>query len=341
MTSSPPLPVLPPMTTDEEILSLARDLLEAEARALGLLGDTLDREFTRAVRLVAGCAGRTFATGVGKAGVIAAKLAGTLASTGTPCDFLHPTEALHGDLGRVGKGDVVLALSNSGTTEELLRLIGPLKTIGAYLVAITAPADSPLARHADVVLDYGEVTEACPLGLAPTTSTTVMLALGDALAMAVLTLRNFTPEEFARFHPAGNLGRALMKVSEVMRRDEQLPLIESGAELGRAIEVMTSTPGRPGAVLIVDAAGRFAGLYTDGDLRRNLLQANAGKLDLTRRIDEVMTANPVTVAPDQLVGEARRLLRERHIDQLAVVDADGRAHGLLDVQDLLGLRSLP
>jgi arabinose-5-phosphate isomerase len=330
------------LATDQDILAGAKALLGAESQALGLLVESLDSDFVRAVRLLAACEGRVVATGIGKAGIIARKIGATLASTGTPSDFLHPAEALHGDLGRVTPRDVVLALSNSGTTEELLRLMGPLKDIGARMVAITAAADSPLGRHAEVVLDFGHVTEACPLGLAPTTSTTVMLALGDALAMAVLEERDFSSEEFARFHPAGNLGRSLMRVEEVMRKGDMLPLISSGASVAQAIEVMTSTRGRPGAVLVTDADGGFAGIYTDGDLRRHLLEARAANnFDmLSRPIDDVMTAAPTTVAPEKLIGEAQRLLRERQIDQLPVVDATGRPVGLLDVQDLLAIRAL-
>jgi len=330
------------MASDKDILDGARALLAAEAAALGMLGEVLDADFVRGVRLLAACEGRVVATGVGKAGIIARKIAGTLASTGTPSDYLHPGDALHGDLGRVTRRDVVLALSNSGTTEELLRLVGPLKDLGVPLLVLTADALSPLGRHADVVLDYGRVTEACPLGLAPTTSTTVMLALGDALAMAVLSERNFTPEEFARFHPAGNLGRSLMRVEEVMRKGDRLPLVPLGTSLVQAIERMTSTPGRPGAVLVVRPDGTFAGLYTDGDLRRNLLAARkAGSFDmLTRPVDELMTAAPTTVRPGALVGEALRLLRERQIDQLPVVDESRRAVGLLDIQDLLAIRAL-
>ncbi len=330
------------MASDQDILAGARALLDAEGRALSLLGGVLDADFVRAVHLLARCEGRVVTTGIGKAGIIARKIGATLASTGTPSDYLHPSEALHGDLGRVTRRDAVLALSNSGTTEELLRLVGPLKDIGVPLLVITADAHSPLGRHADVVLDYGRVTEACPLGLAPTTSTTVMLALGDALAMAVLSERNFTPEEFARFHPAGNLGRALMKVEEVMRKGEALPLVPAGASLVTAVERMTSTPGRPGAVLVVAPDGTFAGFYTDGDLRRSLLAARARNdfALLSRPVDEVMTASPTTVRPDALVGEALRLLRERQIDQLPVVDERRRPVGLLDIQDLLAIRAL-
>ena len=209
------------MADDREILQGARELLGSEAEALGRLVEVLDDDFVAAVRLLAGCDGRVVTTGVGKAGIIAQKVSATMASTGTPSLFLHPTEAMHGDLGRVTAEDVVLAFSNSGTTGEVLRLVGPLKDIGARTVALTSAADSPLARHADAVLDYGKVTEACPLGLAPTTSTTVMLALGDALAMAILREREFDKEQFARFHPAGELGRSLMKVKEVMRTGDE------------------------------------------------------------------------------------------------------------------------
>lgn len=330
------------LADDQDILDGARQLLATEARALALLVETLDGDFVRAVRVLRDCSGRVITTGIGKAGIIARKVAATLASTGTPSDYLHPADALHGDLGRVTARDVVLAFSNSGTTEEILRLLGPLKNLGVGAVAITAEASSPLGRHADVVLDYGPVTEACPLGLAPTTSTTVMLALGDALAMAVLKERRFSPEEFARFHPAGNLGRALMKVGELMRQGERLPLVASGESVTAAIEAMTSTPGRPGAVLVVDAAGRFAGFYTDGDLRRHLLAAReAGSFEmLNRPIDELMTKDPVTIGPGALVGEALAVLRERKIDQLAVVDEARRPVGLLDIQDLLDIRAL-
>ena len=337
------------LAADQDILAGARSLLAAEAQALGLMVETLDADFVRAVRLLAACEGCVVTTGIGKAGIIARKIGATLASTGTPSDFLHPAEALHGDLGRVTRRDVVLALSNSGNTAELVRLIGPLKDIGVPMVAITADAASPLGRHADVVLDYGRVTEACPLGLAPTTSTTVMLALGDALAMAVLSERRFSTEEFARFHPGGDLGRSLLRVEEVMRHGDALPLLPSGSSVAQAIERMTSTPGRPGAVIIVNRDGTFAGIWTDGDLRRSLLSGRdrpaagapggpAADL-LHRRIDEVMTARPTSVKPASLVGEALRLLRERKIDQLPVVDEQQRAVGLLDVQDLLEIHA--
>jgi arabinose-5-phosphate isomerase len=325
---------------DRQILSDARDLLANEAAALERLAETLGEPFVQAVRLIAECRGRVITTGIGKAGIIARKIGATLASTGSPSDFLHPTEALHGDLGRVTGEDVVLALSNSGTTEELLKLVGPVHAIGARTIALTGDADSPLAQHANVLLAYGQVAEACPLGLAPTTSTTVMLALGDALAMAVLTERSLSQEDFARFHPGGNLGRSLMKVEEVMRQDEALPVVAAGESLATAVGIMTSTPGRPGAVLVTAADGTLAGFYTDGDLRRNLLGAADGGADiLSQPIDVFMTTSPVSLPPDALVGDAMHVLRERQVDQIPVVDSQQRAVGLLDVQDLLTIRA--
>jgi arabinose-5-phosphate isomerase len=330
------------LSDDPQILAGAKQLLETEARALEQMGGLLDGTFVEAVRLISACEGRIVTTGIGKAGIIARKISATLASTGTPSDYLHPVEAIHGDLGRVNRRDVVLALSNSGSTEEILRLVGPLRAIGAKTVAITGDGESALAKHAHVSLVYGQVTEACPLGLAPTTSTTVMLALGDALAMEVLKARNFSPEEFASFHPGGNLGRSLMRVHEVMRQGPSLPLVATGTSLAQAVEVMTSTPGRPGAVVVKTKYGRFAGFYTDGDLRRNLLTARGiGNFEfLSRPIDEVMTHDPITIGPDELVGDAMRMLRERKIDQLAVVDSDSKPAGLLDIQDLLDIKAL-
>ncbi|MFT7463134.1 MAG: arabinose-5-phosphate isomerase [Pseudohongiellaceae bacterium] len=330
------------MSEDAQILAGAKELLETEARALGQMGELLDGTFVEAVRMVTSCEGRLLTTGIGKAGIIARKISATLASTGTPSDYLQPAEAIHGDLGRVTRSDVVLALSNSGSTEEILRLLGPLRSIGAKILAITGNGDSALAGQADISLVYGRVTEACPLGLAPTTSTTVMLALGDALAMEVLKARDFSPKEFARFHPGGNLGRSLMRVHEVMRQGRSLPLVASGTSLAEAVEVMTSTPGRPGAVIVTTKGVQFAGFYTDGDLRRNFLSARGnGSFELfSRPIDEFMTHEPITIGPDELVGDALRILRERKIDQLAVVDEQGSAVGLLDIQDLLDIKAL-
>jgi arabinose-5-phosphate isomerase len=279
-------------------------------------------------------------TGIGKAGIIGQKISATLASTGTPSLFLHAAEALHGDLGRIKKDDMVLALSNSGATDETLGVLTSVKKIGACLIAITGIEDSALARHSDVLICYGDVVEACPLGLTPTTSTTIMLALGDALAMAILRRRNFSKEEFALYHPAGSLGRKLLKVSDVMRSGDQNPVIGMESTVLEALSVMTNTQGRPGAVSVTDQKGKLAGFYTDGDLRRNI-EAAAARNDMSlfeKPISGIMTTRPKSIHRDKLAGEALRILREFKIDQIPVIDEEGKPIGLLDVQDLLTVR---
>lgn len=329
--------------TDQSIATLAkevRDALETEARALAALGEEAAESVARAAVEILACDGRVVITGMGKAGIIGQKISATLASTGTPSLFLHAAEALHGDLGRVKQEDLVLALSNSGTTAEVVGLLGPIKKIGARLICITGIVESDLARYSDVAICYGRVAEAGPLGLAPTTSTTLMLALGDALAMAVLSQRNFSNEEFALYHPAGNLGRTLLKVSEVMRAAEQNPVVGQDQTVVDAMSVMTHTPGRPGAVSVVDGDGKVVGFYTDGDLRRGIKDALAGKdfAFLESPIAAVMTRDPVSIGPECLAGEALRILREKQIDQIPVVDKDKKPIGLVDVQDLLAVR---
>jgi len=321
-----------------ELIEQGRRVVEAEAAAVGGLTDRIDESFARAAQLILACRGRVVVSGLGKSGFVAQKLSATFASTGTPSLYLHPAEALHGDLGRVAAGDVVLSLSNSGRTDELIQLLPALKEIGARLIAMTGAPDSPLCDHADVALDIGPVVEACPLGLAPTASTTAMMVLGDALAMSVASARGLSVEQFARFHPGGSLGRSLMHVREVMRAAERNPLLTSTATLGEAIEVMTRTPGRPGAAVVVDAEGRLQGIFTDGDLRRIIEQGPA--LELRRPITELMAPSPRTVSADALIGEALHTLREHAIDQVVVVDDEARAVGLLDVQDLLAARLL-
>ena len=316
-------------------VAFARQVIDAEARAIAALAELIGDEFQRAVDLVLTCRGLVVVSGVGKAGLIGQKLSSTLASTGTPGFFMHPADAIHGDLGRVQPDDLVLLLSNSGESEEVLRLIDPVRKIGARLVALTGRLDSRLARNADVVLDCGRTPEACPLGLAPTTSTAALLALGDALAMTVLHERGFNQEDYARYHPGGALGRSLLRVEEVMRSGDRLSRVPQGTTAGETLMVMNATPGRPGAAIVDDADGRLAGFFTDGDLARNL---QAGVTFLEGPIDAVMIPDPVTIAPDRLASEALRILRERKIDQIPVVDVDGRAIGLLDVQDLLDTR---
>ncbi len=335
--SSPPAPAAAPALDEHEAtLAYARTVLEAEAQAiLGLMG-RLDGAFLRALALVRDCAGQVVVTGVGKAGLIGQKLSATLASTGIRSVFLHPTEAVHGDLGRVGRGDVVLALSNSGTTEEVLRLLPSFKRLGAPVIALTGEAESPLARGADVVLDIGRIEEACPMGLVPTASTAALHAIGDALAMAVLRARPFGSAEYALLHPGGKIGRSVMRVFELMRSGAAHPVVRQEARLSEAVVVMTNTPGRPGATNVVDAGGLLVGIFTDGDLRRLV---ERGETNFERPVQEVMGKRPRCVGPEVLVLEATRLMREARVDQLPVVDAEGRAVGLLDVQDLLAARS--
>jgi arabinose-5-phosphate isomerase len=282
------------------------------------------------------CEGLVVVTGIGKAGLVGQKISATLASTGTPSVFLHPTEAVHGDLGRLRARDLLLALSNSGETAEVNALIGPARKLGARVLSITGAKSSLLARLSDCVIDIGNVVEACPLKLAPTASTSAMLALGDALAMVVLQERSFSREDYALFHPAGALGRKLLRVSEVMRQGEELPIVASGTSLKDAILVMNRTSGRPGAALVVNAERVLCGIFTHGDLAR--LLETSGRLDLDQPVDEFMGRKPKSIGPEHLVEEAQRLMQAHRIDQIAVIDEARRPVGLLDVQDLLDVR---
>jgi arabinose-5-phosphate isomerase len=320
---------------DRELLEYGRTVVAAEAAAIGAV--RLDDAFAEAVRWILGCKGRVVVTGMGKPGFVAQKISATLASTGTPSLYLHPAEAAHGDLGRIARHDVLIALSNSGETEEILRLLPALKKIGARIVAVTKDRVNPLARGADLVLAIGNVEEACPMKLAPTASTAVLLAVGDALAMTVLANRPFDKEEYALFHPGGKLGRGLMKVRELMRGAEANPTVREDQPLSAAVAVMTETPGRPGATAVVDAAGKLVGIFTDGDLRRLV---EHGHTDFTRPVSTAMGRNPRTVRPDALLVDASRILRQARIDQVPVVDDEGRPVGLLDVQDLLAAKIL-
>lgn len=319
----------------EAALTYARGVLEAEARAI--VGVQLGESFLKALGLLRECQGQAVVTGMGKAGLIGQKLSATLASTGIRSVFLHPAEAVHGDLGRVGRGDVILALSNSGSTEELIRLLPSFRRLGTPVIAITGGQESPLARGADVVLDIGRIEEACPMGLVPTASTAALHAVGDALAMTLLRSREFGTEEYALLHPGGKLGRSVQRVFEVMRTGPANPVVKETAKLSDAVAVMTRTPGRPGATNVVDRQGRLVGIFTDGDLRRLVEQ---GRTDFTVQVREVMGRRPRFVTPETLVLTAAAQMREIKVDQLPVVDAEGRAVGLLDVQDLLAARFL-
>jgi arabinose-5-phosphate isomerase len=312
-------------------------VLETEARAIATVARRLDGGFVAALDLLHHTRGRIVVTGIGKPGFIAQKLSATLASIGMSSFYLHPAEAAHGDLGRVRSEDVVVALSNSGATEELLRLVVPLKRLEVPLVVVTGDAGSALARAADVVVGIGALDEACPMGLVPTTSSAALHAVTDALAMTLAWRRDFSASEYARYHPGGKLGRSVMKVGELMRSGPSNPVVRDSASLSEVVVVMTNTPGRPGAANVVDRRGRLVGIFTDGDLRR---LAEQDRLSLHTPVREVMARRPRCIGPDELVLAATALMREAQVDQLPVVDLAGRAVGLLDVQDVLAARLL-
>ena len=313
-------------------LELAREVLTTEAEAILRLRDRLDDSFLRAVEMLIGCQGRIVWTGMGKSGIICRKLAATMASTGTPALFLHPAEAIHGDLGMVKPGDVVVALSNSGETEELLRLVEYLKRLGNPLLAITSNPTSTLAGHADIHLNLGVDREACPHNLAPTASTTASLALGDALAMVVSVRKGFRPEDFAELHPGGGLGRRLLTVGELMHSGDALPRVGPGTAMKDVIYEM-SRKGL-GITTVQDGEGRLLGVITDGDLRR-LMEADPNPLG--RAAGEVMHTGGVTIAPAALATAALRLLETRRITSLIVADAERRVLGVLHLHDLWGV----
>ncbi len=310
-------------------LSLARRVLEIEAAAIERLARRLDERFERAVELVTGCEGRIVVTGMGKSGIVGRKIAATLSSTGTPAMYLNPAEALHGDLGMLVAGDVVLALSNSGQTEELLSLLEPVKRLSLPLIALLGTTDSALAQAADVVLDVSVEEEACPMGLAPTASTTASLALGDALAMAVLEQKGFTEEDFRVLHPRGQLGFKLLRVEDVMHKGDEIPLIETGAPMQDVIYEM-SRKGL-GVTSVVDGDGKLCGVISDGDLRRYLEKDN--KL-LERRAEECMTRTPVTVGRFEAATKALALMESAKITSIMVPDDEGRIVGVLHLHDL-------
>jgi len=322
--------------TLKQRLSGAVEVIRIEAETIARLEERLDERFSTAVEQILACRGQLVVTGMGKAGLVGQKISATLASTGTPSFFLHPAEALHGDLGRIRPQDMLLAISNSGETAEITRLLPVVRKTGSFVVALTGRADSSLGRLADCVLDIGPVEEACPLKLAPTASTSAMLVLGDALAMVVLSERGFEREDYARYHPAGSLGRKLLLVDEVMRKGNELPLVPVGTSVSEVLIVTSKTPGRPGAALVVDPQGKLAGIFTDGDLRRLLETAGVEKLN--NPVDEFMGRDPKTLAGDQLAVDAYRLLRENRVDQAPVIDAEGQPVGLVDVQDLLDVQ---
>ena len=317
---------------DNKLQRLGREVLETEAAAVAALAARIDDTFTRACHALLTCTGRIVVTGMGKSGHVGAKIAATLASTGSPAFFMHPGEASHGDLGMITAKDAVLALSNSGETSEILTILPLIKRLGVPLIAMTGKAHSRLAQAADVHLDVGVEKEACPLGLAPTASTTATLAMGDALAVALLEARGFSAEDFALSHPAGSLGRRLLlRVRDIMHSGERMPRVAVGASLREALLEM-SRKGL-GMTSIVDADGRLLGLFTDGDLRRLLDKGEVAIGELN--IAEVMTRQCTTLRDDVLAAEALHLMQERRIGALPITDERGRLCGTLNMHDLL------
>lgn len=309
----------------------ARQVLEIEVLAVRNLKKRINRDFKKAIQFIVSSRGRVVVTGMGKAGIIAQKLSATLSSTGTPSLFLHSAEAIHGDLGRVKKEDVVIILSNSGQTDEIKKLLPLLKKIGAKIIAITGNLGSVLARYSDAVLNTAVKREACPLGLAPTASTTAMLAMSDALSVCLLESKGFKEEDFAFYHPGGALGkRLLLKVEDIMRKGNSNPVVREDRRISEVLVKITQA--RAGSASVVNKKGKLVGIFTDGDLRRHL----ESDPNLSRRkVKEVMTRNPITVTASRLAVEAMRILREKKIDEVVVLDRAKRPIGLLDVQDLL------
>ncbi len=311
----------------KSLVEMGRDALRIEARAVAALVDRLGADFEKACRTLLACSGRVVVSGMGKSGHVGGKIAATLASTGTSAFFLHPTEAIHGDLGVVRRDDVVMALSYSGETEEILRLIEAIRRIGAGLIAITGSPTSPLGQAADVTLDCGIRGEACPMNLVPTASTTAALALGDALAMTLLVRKGFSEEHFASLHPGGRLGRRLMRIEHVMHSGDEVPCVRTDTPMKDVVHEMSSK--RLGMTCVADAGGRLVGIITDGDLRRHW---DAGLRDATAAA--VMTPRPVTIRKSLLAVEALRVMEDRKITSVVVVGDGDVIEGVVQVHDL-------
>lgn len=309
---------------------IARRVLRIEAEAITGLIERLDEHFDAAVEILLGCDGRVVVTGMGKSGLIGRKVAATLASTGTPAIFLHPAEALHGDLGILVRGDVLLAISYGGDTEEIIGLLGRTKRLGIRIVTMTGNRQSPLAAASDIVIDISVREEACSLNLAPTASTTAALAMGDALAIALLDRRGFREEDFADLHPSGRLGKRLQRVEDLMHAGERLPAVRSETPIPEVIYEI-SRKGL-GMTAVVDEENRLVGVVTDGDLRRLMQNRRSAALDLTAA--ECMTARPVTIARDEMAGAALRMMEERKITSVVVVGEQGRLEGVVHLHDL-------
>lgn len=313
------------------VIKRAKEVLEIEAQAINLLKGRIGKDFAKAVELIFKCRGRVVVSGMGKTGIIAQKFSATLASTGTPSLFLHTAEAIHGDLGKVTGDDIVIILSNSGSTQEMKQLLPILKKIGSLIISLTGNTKSILAKYSDVVLDVSVKKEACPMGLAPTASTTASLAMADALAVCLLERKGFKEKDFAFFHPGGALGRRLLlTVENIMRSGQANAIVNENMKVSQVLFAITRA--RAGSAIVIGKDKKLKGIFTDGDLRRHLESDNNLP---ARRIKEVMTKNPTVVNKDMLAAQAMRILQDKKIDEVPVVDKFKRPVGLLDVQDLL------
>ena len=314
------------------VLKQAKEVLQIEAEGILGIVDRLDNNFVKAVNLVYGCKGRVIMTGIGKSGIVARKIVATLNSTGTPSLFLHPVEAMHGDLGMVSAGDVVIALSSSGETDELNMLIPSIKRIGCPLIAFTGQIDSVLGRQSDITIDVGVEREACPLGLAPTASTTALLAVGDALAVTLIRKRRFNSSDFKKFHPGGSLGQYLsLKVQRIMLTGKKVPVVSKGQTMRQAIQEINRV--QLGAVLVVERENILAGIVTDGDIRRCLMTQER---IYDRPVEDVMTTEPKTLCPDSLASQALSIMEKHQITVLPIVNPVQKVRGILHLHDILG-----
>jgi arabinose-5-phosphate isomerase len=318
-------------TPQKDWLGKAREVLDIEARGLAAVRDRLDDSFVRALELMAGCSGRVVITGLGKSGLVGRKIAATLSSTGTPSFFLHPVEGAHGDLGMIRREDVIVAISNSGETDELNNILPSLKSLAGGVISLTGGIHSTMARLSDVVIDTSVPCEACPHGLAPTASTTATLAVGDALAVCLIDWKSFALDDFRRFHPGGALGQRLTKRVEELMRFSELPVVPSGVSLGQALTVLNE--GRLGCVCVLDGGGHLLGLLTDGDVRRLVC---AGRLAMDAVVDTVMTASPLHATPGQKAAEVLDIMESRAITVLPVVAPDQTLAGMVHMHDVLG-----
>jgi len=318
-------------------LDYARQVINAEAQAIASVTPIVDESFARAVDMIYNCTGSCIISGIGKAGIIGQKVSATLASTGTPSHFLHPAEAVHGDLGRLRADDIVVVLSYGGETDEIVRLINLIKQLGIKLIAITGDCDSTLSKYSDVLLCMGQMSEACPLGVAPSVSTTCMLAIGDALAFTVMKARNFSVEDYVRFHPGGSLGARLMTVGQSMmfKPGEKLPIAALSDTLEQLLK-KTSDVKRHGAVMVVSNDGRLVGIITDADIRRLISRHKSKAFKFV--VSDVMTADCKRICVDALAAEATAIFHKYRIDELPVIDADGKPVGLIDVQDIVAIK---